>query len=686
MRPKLTIGMATYDDFSGLFPTIQSLRLNNAQLMGQCEFVVVNNNPEDTKTANAIKALLGVHNDANDPPDRKLDYTRGVRGSLPDCLGTCYVDMPGNKGTSLSREAIFTHATGEFVLVMDCHLELWPGALAALMGHFAADPQSIDIVSGPLLLDSLRDVNTHFNDSWGDGMWGQWGKAWKCQCGDQGAEFSLLKSENADKQSVAVPVLLQLGNKEITVCPACRRRIPQFVWNGHEQMYVALGFFPLGMNDGPAFEIPGQGLGLFACRREAWPHFHAHALGFGGEELYIHEKFRHRGGRALCLPGLKWNHRFYRTGGAKYPNTNYWKARNYVLEFQELGFPLETVRKHFVDDAQLISPLAWDALEADAIHNTTDPTDRILAIQRAGTLLPHLTTIDALFDEVKVIPRDLNEHMDVLRALTDQAGGVVVELTGRRESTLAFLAGRPQKVVAYSTEVDNHCYKAAHLVSDTTQFVPLNYQMGALVLDLPDNDLCFIDTYHRYDQITQELNTYSPHCRRFIVLHDTEIYGQRGDDNGLGLIQAIGEFTEAHPEWAVIDHTKQQFGLTVLSRNPDDRPATPVEGFKLPRGPGTELKKILHSLGIHPAPSCNCNSKAIQMDVWGIAGCEENFDTIVTWLKNGTWTGLDVVSAGFRAFFNGLAFRIDPTKPFDSLVSLCIKRAIEAENALKRTA
>lgn len=41
-----------------------------------------------------------------------------------------------------------------------------------------------------------------------------------------------------------------------------------------------------------------QGLGIFACRRDVWPGFNPRLRGFGGEEGYIHEKFRRAGGPA----------------------------------------------------------------------------------------------------------------------------------------------------------------------------------------------------------------------------------------------------------------------------------------------------------------------------------------------------------------------------------------------------
>ena len=50
------------------------------------------------------------------------------------------------------------------------------------------------------------------------------------------------------------------------------------------------------------FDVWGNGCGLFSCRRQAWLGFSEHFRGFGGEEGYIHEKFREAGRRVLCLP------------------------------------------------------------------------------------------------------------------------------------------------------------------------------------------------------------------------------------------------------------------------------------------------------------------------------------------------------------------------------------------------
>jgi hypothetical protein len=48
--------------------------------------------------------------------------------------------------------------------------------------------------------------------------------------------------------------------------------------------------------------IPAQGMGVFACRKNNWLGFNPKFRGFGGEEGYIHEKYRKNGKQVICLP------------------------------------------------------------------------------------------------------------------------------------------------------------------------------------------------------------------------------------------------------------------------------------------------------------------------------------------------------------------------------------------------
>jgi hypothetical protein len=99
--------------------------------------------------------------------------------------------------------------------------------------------------------------------------------------------------------------------------------------------------------DAPPFDIPMQGLGLFCCRRAVWPRFNPRFRAFGGEEGYIHEKFRQNGGRTLCLPFLRWMHRFRRPMGLPYVNRWDDRVRNYLIGFRELGLPTTELEQHY---------------------------------------------------------------------------------------------------------------------------------------------------------------------------------------------------------------------------------------------------------------------------------------------------------------------------------------------------
>lgn len=99
--------------------------------------------------------------------------------------------------------------------------------------------------------------------------------------------------------------------------------------------------------DATPFEIPAHGMGAFACRKDSWLGFNSAFRGFGGEECYIHEKFRKAGRKVVCLPFLRWLHRFARPAGTTYPNQWEDRIRNYLIGHRELGLDPTPVIQHF---------------------------------------------------------------------------------------------------------------------------------------------------------------------------------------------------------------------------------------------------------------------------------------------------------------------------------------------------
>lgn len=659
---KLTIGMAHHEDYDGVYFTCQALGLY--QDLTDCEILIVDNSPASA-AGKEIKKL--------------------VDGWIAKGPGRArYIPLPDAVGTSVPRDRVFREAQGEIVLCMDCHVMLWPRAIETLIEWFDERPGCKDLVTGPILYDDLKTYATHFDNRWRGEMFGTWGQAWGCKCGR--STFAAIDGPPSDggqpgDTSAGICRYRELAwpQNEIGGCDKCGTGYPYLAWPGHEKEMIRLGFRQLGKvaTDQP-FEIPGNGLGLFACRKDAWPGFNPNARGFGGEELYIHEKIRRAGGRNWCLPFLRWSHRFGRIGGPKYPLSRYAKARNYVLEFQELGWDLEPIRQNIRIPAD-----EWEHLLADPVKNVKSKHETVSATQLIQQSYgrqqpPPNATLDEIYQWCVGVPRDLDEHLDKLRELASKCEHVT-EFGKRRESTVGLIAGRPRVVISYNTEPD----ELIRTLHDAVQ-VDANKRRGVQAVDtytthlgadslaidpISETDLLFVDTIHHGDRIYEELNKHGGRVRKWIVLRGTSAFWLQAEGGGRGMMSGVHQWMGEHPEWHKTYRATNQYGLLVLSR---DKSEPTIED-----GPGTELHGILESLGINLGEKCSCRRRMLDMDNWGIDGCKANRETIVGWLREGQddWGWSAKIKAAALAFTTGLAFVLDWSDPFPSLIDEAIRRA-----------
>ena len=252
----LTIGMATFDDFDGVYFSIQAIRMFHPEVANNIEFLIIDNNP----------------NSAHGQETKNFcNHVQNIK----------YVPFEKYKSTSI-RNKIFEYASHPYVLSMDCHVFFEAGSLKKLMDYYSSNPNTEDLLQGPLLYDNLQGIASHFDPVWRSQMYGVW---------------------ETDRRA-------------------------------------------LNKNADP-FEIPMQGLGVFSCKKDSWLGFNSLFKGFGGEEGYIHEKFRKNGHKALCLPFLRWAHRFARPNGVKYPLLLNDKIRNYFIGHIELGMNPQPIIDHF---------------------------------------------------------------------------------------------------------------------------------------------------------------------------------------------------------------------------------------------------------------------------------------------------------------------------------------------------
>lgn len=515
-QPELTVGMACHDDYHGVVFTCQSLALHHA--LHNWEIVVVDNNPNSPHGKETAKFAASV-------ASRKDGLIR-------------YVPMPEGGGTSQPRNRVFAEARGEIVICMDAHVLLAPGSLDRLLAWYAANPDSLDLVQGPLIYDVLgesvqlehgpsyykvfgQSLSTHFDETWRGEMEGTW---------------------QTDPR----------------------------------------GLDPLG----EPFDIPAQGLGFFSCRKAAWLGFNQHFRQFGGEECYIHRKFRAAGRRTLCHPGVQWWHRFGRPEGPRYALSRYGKVRNYVLGHQELGLDLAPVHEHFVASG-LFAQSDWDYLLQDPVAHV-EPGKEKSSCGGCGAKAKRaqpseVAGLDEIFTWAETTPRDLNAHLHTLRELAHNCDHVT-EFSKRRETTVALLAGRPKTVVSYNTESDPlfdrlHAAVEKEFSENRRHVKSFSHHAGAdsLKIDpIEPTDLLLIHSVHHADRLWAELERHGRQVRRYLALVSTGAFAEKSEDGkGPGLLPAMRRWVKEHPEWSVIRHTDEQWGLTVLSRDARDKPKLP---------------------------------------------------------------------------------------------------------------
>lgn len=641
---KLTVAMATYEDFDGVFFTTQSMRLHHD--MENCEILILDNRP-DSEHAREVKGFAANAN-------TKL-------------LPVRYVPFADSTGTTQTRQRLFDLAEGEVVLVLDCHVLLQANAIHNLKNFFATADEEMrkNLFTGPLLMDTLGMIQTHFECEWRDQMWGTWATAWRDPNG------ILMVGRPSNRQ----PGASDPGTLEMKVLntdgPWMRSDIH---WYGHQDALVQKGFKMAGWGpDQEPFEIPAQGLGLFCSTKDDWLGFNPDFRSFGGEECYIHEKYRQAGRKTMCLPFLKWNHRFGRPGGPKYPITVEGKMRNYILGFNELGLSLDPVRKHFVEEVG-ISPMVWDYVVKDPVNynpirnefrreppNTGLSEFKPEAKSNLGFPLPlDLDSFQMVATFLQTKPRDLDKHAPKLIELASDCSSVF-EVTKRRESTAFLLAGltrinlckqeqcqkdgcqgvcsnSKQKVrmFSYQAERDTLMDMLHEVVRNdngkAVTWTDQPFDLNTIPEMTMDADLTFIDTKHTGERLTAELNAYAPRTAKYIVMRGTrpDATGIKGEDGKEGLLYAIKAFLKANPEWFVYYYTIDQYGLCVLSKLQDKRPAERIWPFPKACGPGSVLSKMLsETFGINPSPTCGCRAKAAEMDQKGCDWSLQNIEGII---------------------------------------------------------
>lgn len=183
---------------------------------------------------------------------------------------------------------------------------------------------------------------------------------------------------------------------------------------------------------------------------------------------------------------------------------------------------------------------------------------------------------------------DINQHLPVLHEYATRCEHVTEMGARTGLSTVAFLLAKPNFFVSYDYQYENpepHSVEAVEKLKSifaNCQKLGQNCKfIGADVLniEIEPTDLLFIDTWHCYEQLKQELNLHASKVKKYLIFHDTFTYGEFGEKigdcdvchpylnmptAGLGIRPAINEFIECNPNWRVKYETQSNNGLIIL--------------------------------------------------------------------------------------------------------------------------
>jgi glycosyltransferase involved in cell wall biosynthesis len=476
---------------------------------------------DSINTRNTVQHLRQFHwQDGDDivVVDNKPDdaeHAKVLTGFLGQVRAARYIAFPEPQGTAAPRDYAIRAAKHAVVVCMDPHVTFEPNAIEAVRHYFEERPDCKDIVNGPMLYDNLNyaQASTHFADEWRDRMHGTWA---------------------TDARGVGTE----------------------------------------------PFEILAQGLGAFAVRKAAWPGFNPNFRGFGGEEHYIHEKVRRAGGKVVCIPQFRWNHCFYYLGKKDFLNTDYNKARNYIIGHRELGWSLKRVRKHFVDECKVVTPAQWERL----MSSDPPPEKPCCDGGAKGAVISHPATVDEWYEKARQTPSDLYEYAPLLRDYAAKSD-VVMELGGRRAvSTVALLAAKPKEVITVDT-VNTPEVAALKGLAKGTKYKFLQMDPRGVVdpgtnnfaplAGLDECDTCFVHNAAGALDLAQRLANVRLKVRKYILIHGTTQWWNKGRDNSIGYIGALMPFLQNNKEWTAINRFENNGGMLVLSRLPEDRDVPP---------------------------------------------------------------------------------------------------------------
>ena len=154
---------------------------------------------------------------------------------------------------------------------------------------------------------------------------------------------------------------------------------------------------------------------------------------------------------------------------------------------------------------------------------------------------------------------DINEHLPTLEKYANMCTHITELGTRFGNSTITFLhsaKNNGSRFVAYDPQTNEKIdyikllAKENNVDFEMNICMPFNDEHTESIIE--ETELLFIDTNHNYESIKEDVELHSPRTKRFMIMHDSVSFWERGqgyDNGGGGMKLFLEPFIENNKEW-----------------------------------------------------------------------------------------------------------------------------------------
>lgn len=202
-----------------------------------------------------------------------------------------------------------------------------------------------------------------------------------------------------------------------------------------------------------------------------------------------------------------------------------------------------------------------------------------MALMVGPAKVGHIATVESIYLANCALNTAISPHLQRLRALAEGLSLAVEFGVKRGASSSALLMGA-KRVISYD-------------IKETPEANELEVAAGSRwdyriedsrTADVPECELCFIDSLHTYAQMKAELDAHAHKVTRYLVAHDVGTFGEVGavgetgaqawpyvkgkscPEEFLGIRPALDQMMANDPSWRIAARYTDSHGLLVLER------------------------------------------------------------------------------------------------------------------------